>query len=61
VKATYCSKISREDGQIFFQKQSAQEIYNTYRAYFPWPGIYSFYKEKRFVLEEVAFHAETAP
>ena len=52
-EATYCGKISREDGEIFFQKQSAQEIYNTYRAYTPWPGIYTWYEGKRLVLEEV--------
>jgi methionyl-tRNA formyltransferase len=55
-KATYCSKISREDGQIFFQKQSAQDIYNTYRSYTPWPWIYSFYEGKRFVIEEIEPH-----
>ncbi len=52
-EATYCGKISREDGEVRFQKQSAQEIYNTYRAYTPWPGIYTWYEGKRLVLEEV--------
>jgi methionyl-tRNA formyltransferase len=41
---------------VFFGKQTAQEIYDTFRAYTPWPGIYSFYEEKRFVLEEVSIY-----
>ena len=52
-EATYCWKIIREDGEVFFQKQSSQEIYDTYRAYTPWPGIYTWHEGKRFVLEEV--------
>lgn len=53
--ATYCGKISREDGEVFFQTQLAWEIYNTYRAYIPWPGIYTYYEEKRLVLEKVKY------
>lgn len=60
-KATHCWKISREDGEVFFEKQTAQEIYDTFRAYTPWPGIYSFYEGKRFVLEEITFNNETTP
>jgi methionyl-tRNA formyltransferase len=55
-KASHCWKISREDGEVFFGKQSAQEIYNTFRAYTPWPGIYTWYDWKRLVLEEVILH-----
>ena len=49
--ATYCWKISKEDGKVSFQNQSAQEIYNTYRAYTPWPGIYTDYNGKKFTIE----------
>ena len=51
--AMYCGKIAREDGEVLFRQQSHQEIYNTYRAYTPWPGIYTWYEGKRLVLEEV--------
>ena len=60
-EATYCSKISREDGQVSFKNQSAKGIYDTYRAYSPWPGIFTFYEGKRLVFEEIEFHDETAP
>ena len=49
--ATYCWKISKEDGKVSFQTQSVQEIYNTYRAYTPWPGIYTDYNGKKFTIE----------
>ena len=51
-KATYCGKISKEDGEISFKNQSAEEIYNLYRAYTPWPWIYTYYQGKRIVIEE---------
>ncbi len=54
-KATYCSKIAKEDGQIFFQTQLWQDIYNTWKAYHIWPGIYSYYNEKKIQFLEVDF------
>lgn len=52
-QATCCGKISREDGEVSFTEQTAQEVYNTFRAYTPWPWIYTWYEGKRFVLEEI--------
>lgn len=37
-EATYCSKISKSDGLIGFE--NAVDIYNKYRAFTPWPGVY---------------------
>ncbi|MCH2188548.1 methionyl-tRNA formyltransferase, partial [Candidatus Gracilibacteria bacterium] len=37
-QATYCGKISKEDGKIDFHTLSAKEIYARARAYTPWPG-----------------------
>lgn len=51
-KATYCKKIEKEDGLIDWS-QSATEIYNQWQAYTPWPGIYTLYEGKRFLLESV--------
>jgi methionyl-tRNA formyltransferase len=39
VLATYCQKISRDDGKSTPAKESAITIYNRWRAYFPWPGV----------------------
>ena len=50
-EASYCGKISKEDGMLSFQKQSAEVIYNLSRAYNSWPGIYTFFNKKRLVIE----------
>ena len=36
--STHCSKITKEDGLIVFD--DAYTIYNKYRAFTPWPGVY---------------------
>jgi methionyl-tRNA formyltransferase len=41
--ATYCKIIEREDGHVFW-KNDAQDIYNQFRAMFPWPGVFSYWK-----------------
>lgn len=40
--ATFCELIEREDGRIYWTN-SAEEIYNRYRALTPWPGIFTYY------------------
>ncbi len=42
--ATLCQLIDREDGHIAWT-DSAQSIYNRYRALTPWPGIFSYWKK----------------
>jgi len=39
---SFAPTIQKQDGLINPITTSAQEIYNTYRAYFPWPGIYLY-------------------
>ncbi len=50
-KATHCKKITKADGLINFD--NAATIYNKYRAFTPWPGIYleSGLKLKKMALE----------
>jgi methionyl-tRNA formyltransferase len=45
--ATFCSIIKREDGYISFADETAGEIMNKYRAYYPWPGIYTDYHDEK--------------
>lgn len=53
--ATYCKKIEKEDGKIDFENESVTQIYNKYRAYTPWPWIYTYYKEKKFDITDCFF------
>jgi methionyl-tRNA formyltransferase len=43
--ATYCKPVRREDGKIDWNS-TAEEIYHAWRAYHPWPGIYSILNVK---------------
>ena len=47
-KATYCKKITKEDAKIDFEKETGKNIYNKFRAYFPWPWIYTTFEWKKF-------------
>ncbi len=59
-KATYCSKINKEDWKVDFKKESIDDIYNKYRAYYSWPWIFCFYKWKKINFEEVEYANELA-
>lgn len=51
-RATYCSKIKKEDGKIDLNGDDI-ENYNKYRAYFGWPNVYFFDVDgKRIVVKE---------
>lgn len=36
--ASHCKKITKQDGEVTFG--DAEEIFNKYRAFTPWPGVY---------------------
>ncbi len=50
--STHCSKITKSDGEVVFL--NAVTLYNKYRAFTPWPGIYlnSGLKLKKISLED---------
>lgn len=52
-KATICKKLTREDGEINWRETSAK-IYNLYRGFTPWPGIWTSWQGKRIKLLSVA-------
>ncbi len=45
-KATFTKIINREDGQINWQN-NAQQIFCQFRAFFPWPGVFTYLAGKR--------------
>ncbi len=48
-QATHCYELSRDSGKINWQ-QSATEIYNQWRAYNPWPGVWTTSEGQRLKL-----------
>jgi len=63
--ATYTGMIDRQQGEISWQK-SAAEINRQFRAFYPWPGIYSYLDGKRLKIANLSvlegnFGANLAP
>lgn len=46
-KTSYCSKIEKEDGEINFTKETAEQIKNKIRAFSIWPNCFTFLNNKR--------------
>lgn len=45
--ATYCKKLERDDGRLDFIGKTASESYDQYRAFYPWPGVFTELSGKR--------------
>lgn len=56
-EASYCRKITKEQGRIAWSLLSAEEIANQWRAFFAWPGSFCFYQGK--LLKLGALRAES--
>lgn len=52
-QTSLCQLIEREDGHIIWEEES-KNIYNKFRAFYPWPGIFSFW-ENNGTLERIKF------
>lgn len=60
-RVSLCRRIKKESGQVDWS-QTSEAIVNTFRAYHPWPGSFTFLAGKRVVLVELAkFSPEEAP
>ncbi|MFK7872948.1 MAG: methionyl-tRNA formyltransferase [Oligoflexales bacterium] len=55
---TLCKKIHKKDGQILWS-ESAQKIYQRFKAYQPWPGLYSFLEGRRIVFSDVKVSSQS--
>lgn len=47
-EASYAPLIDRDSGFIDWRSESAAQIEKKLRAYSPWPGVFCYWKEKRF-------------
>jgi len=57
-RATYTSPITKEDGVINWQ-MSAEEISRRVRAFYPWPGCYTWWQGKLLkILEAITLHKD---
>jgi methionyl-tRNA formyltransferase len=58
-KATYAPMVQKEEGTIDWRNLTAQEIYNKFRAFTPWPGICFCSLAKTFKLIKIKVTALT--
>lgn len=59
-EATYCHKITKQDGLINLQSMTANEIYNRVRAYTPWPTCFLQLGDKTLKLLEIEISEKQA-
>lgn len=50
VKSTFTKIISREDGKVDWNQNSTQ-VYNKFRAFYPWPGLWTTWQPARHALQ----------
>lgn len=55
--ATLAKAVSKEEGKIIWDL-SAEEIYNKFRAFYPWPGLAFFSEEKKITIKNMSISGE---
>lgn len=58
--ATYAPMLDREDGKLTFNR-SAEGLARKVRAFHPWPGTYTFWKDKRLIIHRAHAEDVTSP
>jgi methionyl-tRNA formyltransferase len=51
--ATFAPLLDREDGRIGFATRTAQEIYNRWRGFQPWPGAFTALNGKKLIVHRM--------
>jgi methionyl-tRNA formyltransferase len=51
--ATFAPILNREDGRIDFATRAAQEIYNRWRGFQPWPGAFTALNGKKLIVHRM--------
>jgi methionyl-tRNA formyltransferase len=44
---THCSKITKQDGNINWSEETSDQIHNKLRAFTPWPGVFTWWKDQK--------------
>lgn len=58
--ATYAPALEREDGELSFNRAAAW-LARKVRAYHPWPGTFTFWKDRRLIVHQARPEAVTSP
>lgn len=52
-EATLAPILNREDGRLNLAERTAQEVYNRWRGFYPWPGAHATLRGKRFLVHRM--------
>jgi methionyl-tRNA formyltransferase len=52
-EATLAPILTREDGRLNLSERTAQEAYNRWRGFYPWPGAHAMFRGKRFLIHRM--------
>jgi methionyl-tRNA formyltransferase len=50
LQATLAPILTREDGRMELAERTAQQVYNRWRGFSPWPGAHGIFRGKRFLV-----------
>jgi len=53
-QASLAPILTRDDGRLKLAERSAAEVYNRFRGFSPWPGAWGMFRDKRFLVHEMA-------
>ena len=51
--ATLAPILTREDGRMELESRTAQEVYNRWRGFYPWPGAHDVFRGKRILVHRM--------
>ena len=60
-KATLAPILVREDGHLDLIHRTAQQTYNRWRGFTPWPGAHATFRGKRFLIHQMHPSTSTSP
>ena len=52
-RATLAPILTREDGRLQLAERTAQQAYNRWRGFSPWPGAHALFRGKRFLVHRM--------
>lgn len=52
-RATLAPILTREDGRLDLLHRTAQDTYNRWRGFTPWPGAHAIFRGKRFLIHQM--------
>lgn len=58
-EATYCHMIQKTDGEVSFSEENANDIYDKFRSFQPWPWVYAYIGDKKVTLDTISLWEES--